>query len=55
MQTATTETSEQPPLTQTDSTAFNWKPDIEGKYTVSASFGGSESYWPSHAINSIQR
>jgi hypothetical protein len=26
-----------------------WKPDIPGKYTVIASFGGSESYWPSHA------
>jgi hypothetical protein len=30
-----------------------WKPDIEGKYTVYASFGGSESYWPSHAISSF--
>jgi hypothetical protein len=29
--------------------AFNWKPDIDGKYTVYASFSGSESYWPSHA------
>ena len=26
-----------------------WKPDIEGKYTVFATFGGSESYWPSTA------
>ena len=26
-----------------------WTPDIEGKYTVFASFGGSESYWPSDA------
>ena len=26
--------------------AFNWKPDIEGQYTVYASFAGSESYWP---------
>ena len=26
-----------------------WTPDIEGKYTVFASFGGSESYWPSQA------
>jgi hypothetical protein len=29
--------------------SFNWKPDIEGKYTVYASFTGSESYWPSNA------
>jgi hypothetical protein len=33
--------------------SFNWKPDIEGKYTVYASFGGSESYWPSHAVTSF--
>jgi outer membrane protein assembly factor BamB len=26
-----------------------WVPDIPGKYTVFASFGGSESYWSSHA------
>ncbi|TFH22642.1 hypothetical protein E4G67_04130, partial [Candidatus Bathyarchaeota archaeon] len=24
-----------------------WKPDISGKYTVIASFAGSEAYWPS--------
>jgi hypothetical protein len=28
---------------------FLWTPDIEGAYTVYASFGGSESYWPSQA------
>jgi hypothetical protein len=33
--------------------SLNWKPDIEGKYTVYASFAGSESYWPSHAVTSI--
>jgi hypothetical protein len=33
--------------------SFNWKPDIEGQYTVYASFGGSESYWPSNAITSF--
>jgi hypothetical protein len=33
--------------------AFNWKPDIEGQYTVYASFAGSESYWPSHAVTSF--
>ena len=33
--------------------SFNWKPDIEGKYTVYANFAGSESYWPSHAITSF--
>ncbi len=32
---------------------FNWKPDIEGQYTVYASFAGSESYWPSHAVSSF--
>ena len=30
--------------------SFNWKPDIEGQYTVYASFEGSKSYWPSHAV-----
>lgn len=30
--------------------ALNWKPDIEGTYTVYASFAGTESYWPSHAV-----
>jgi len=33
--------------------AFNWKPDIQGQYTVYASFTGSESYWPSHAMTSF--
>ncbi len=33
--------------------SFNWKPDIEGQYTVYASFPGSESYWPSHAMASF--
>jgi hypothetical protein len=28
---------------------LQWKPDIEGKYTVYASFAGSNGYWPSHA------
>jgi outer membrane protein assembly factor BamB len=32
---------------------FNWKPDIQGQYTVYASFAGSESYWPSHSITSF--
>jgi outer membrane protein assembly factor BamB len=32
---------------------FNWIPDIEGQYTVYASFGGSKSYYPSHAITSF--
>lgn len=30
--------------------SFNWTPDIEGKYTIYASFEGSESYWPTHAV-----
>jgi outer membrane protein assembly factor BamB len=33
--------------------SFNWKPDIDGKYTVYASFGGSNSYWPSHAVTAF--
>jgi hypothetical protein len=33
--------------------SFNWKPDIEGQYTVYASFSGSDSYWPSHALTSF--
>jgi hypothetical protein len=32
---------------------LNWKPDIEGQYTVYASFEGSKSYWPSHAVTSF--
>lgn len=32
---------------------FNWKPDIEGSYTVYASFAGSESYYGSHAVTSF--
>ena len=33
--------------------SYNWMPDIEGKYTVYASFPGSESYWPSHAVTAF--
>jgi outer membrane protein assembly factor BamB len=33
--------------------SLNWQPDIPGKYTVYASFGGSESYWPSHATTAF--
>ncbi len=33
--------------------SFDWTPDIEGKYTVYASFGGSAAYWPSHAVTSL--
>jgi hypothetical protein len=33
--------------------SFNWKPDIDGKYTVYASFAGSKSYWPSHAVTAF--
>jgi len=32
---------------------LTWKPDIEGKFTVYASFSGSESYWPSHAVTAF--
>jgi hypothetical protein len=30
-----------------------WKPDIPGKYTLIASFAGSESYWPSSTETSF--
>jgi hypothetical protein len=33
--------------------SLTWKPDIEGSYTVIATFGGSESYWPSYAESSF--
>ncbi len=33
--------------------SFNWMPDITGKFTVYASFEGSESYWPSHAVTAF--
>jgi outer membrane protein assembly factor BamB len=33
--------------------SFSWTPDIEGKYTVYASFGGSKAYWPSHAVTAF--
>jgi len=33
--------------------SFNWKPDIEGKYYVYATFAGSNSYWPSKAETSF--
>jgi outer membrane protein assembly factor BamB len=29
--------------------SLNWKPNIPGKYTLYASFDGSQSYWPSHS------
>lgn len=32
---------------------FTWTPDIEGSYTVYASFGGSESFYPSYAQSSF--
>jgi hypothetical protein len=34
--------------------SFNWQPDIEGKFTVYASFDGSDSYYPSHAVAAFQ-
>jgi hypothetical protein len=33
--------------------SFQWTPDIPGKYTVIATFAGSESYWPSSAETSF--
>jgi hypothetical protein len=40
--------------TSSDGTySLQWKPDIEGKYTVYANFAGSNGYWPSHASTSF--
>ena len=42
--------------TTTDSDGFfklNWTPDIEGEYTVYASFTGSAAYYPSHAVTAF--
>jgi hypothetical protein len=30
-----------------------WEPPVPGKYTVYATFAGSEGYWPSHAETAI--
>lgn len=33
--------------------SFKWDPDIEGKYTVIATFGGTKGYWPSTAVSAF--
>lgn len=33
--------------------SYAWGPDIPGLYTVYASFGGSNSYWPSHSVTAF--
>jgi outer membrane protein assembly factor BamB len=33
--------------------SYEWTPDIPGKYTVYASFAGSEGYWPSQAESAL--
>ena len=33
--------------------SYNWMPDIDGQYTIYATFEGSESYWPSHAVTAF--
>jgi hypothetical protein len=33
--------------------SFQWTPDITGKYTVVATFGGTNSYWPSYSETSF--
>lgn len=33
--------------------SFMWQPPTTGKYTVTATFGGSESYWPSSAETAL--
>ena len=37
----------------TGSYSLQWKPDIPGKYTVFASFAGTNSYWPSSSETSF--
>ena len=32
---------------------YTWTPDIPGDFEVYASFAGSESYWPSHAVTAF--
>jgi outer membrane protein assembly factor BamB len=42
--------------TTTDSSgaySYQWKPDITGKYEVTATFAGTNSYWPSSAVTSF--
>ena len=34
--------------------SYQWKPDIEGKYTVIATFHGTNGYWPSYCRNCIR-
>ncbi len=29
--------------------SYQWTPDITGKYTVTATFAGTNSYWPSYS------
>ena len=33
--------------------SLQWKPDIEGKYTVIATFAGTNGYWPSYSETSF--
>jgi hypothetical protein len=33
--------------------SYNWTPDIEGKYTLYATFAGSNSYYASHAVSAF--
>jgi hypothetical protein len=33
--------------------SFNWQPDITGKYTIYATFEGSQAYYASHAVTAF--
>jgi hypothetical protein len=33
--------------------SYNWQPDIDGKYTLYATFAGSESYYGSRAVSAF--
>ena len=48
MQTETSVKSEQPQATPQVSYSLSWMPDIPGKYTVIATFAGSNAYYGSY-------
>ncbi len=33
--------------------SFEWTPDIPGKFTLTATFAGSQGYWPSHDVTAF--
>ena len=53
MLTTTHEQSAPQQQTPTDSTAYHGRQILTGKYTVYATFGGTQSYWPSQATSAF--